>query len=254
MLNECIPYYEDGDHITGYCTAAVTGKTFVKVSATRSGGTIDTVVNDPISADGGSVNIATADIGGRIFGVAAYDGAIGALVDVIRGAKMVVPVTAAEAMSAFAEVGVGVNGQAVPAGSATAGKATLNTGVVASNNSITWTSVTAGDTGNDITVTLAAATTANPAGTVTVTGLDIVVYVTVASTTATAVIGYVTGSAAASLLVTAANNSTSTGAGVTGAVSKTSLAGGTAGGHAPEAVGFLIADTTVGADAQVSLY
>ena len=30
--NECIPYYEPGERITGHCETAVTGKRFVAVS------------------------------------------------------------------------------------------------------------------------------------------------------------------------------------------------------------------------------
>jgi hypothetical protein len=113
MLNECIPYYDDGDHISGYCTAAVTGKTFVKISGTRSGGVFDPTAT-ALPADKGAPNINTATAAGRIFGVASYDGALHGFVDVVRGSKMVVPVTAGAAITAFEEVEVGANGKAVP--------------------------------------------------------------------------------------------------------------------------------------------
>jgi hypothetical protein len=110
--NECIPFYDDGDHITGICDAAVTGKTFVMISATRSGGTFNPTATT--AGDGGAPHIGPAAAAGRIFGVAAYDGASGALINVVRGSKMVVPVTAAAAINHFQEVEVGAGGQAVP--------------------------------------------------------------------------------------------------------------------------------------------
>jgi hypothetical protein len=111
--NECIPFYEDGDHITGYCTAAITGKTFVMISGNRSGGTFDPT-QTAIPADKGAPNIAPATAAGRIFGVAGYDGASGGHIEVIRGSKMVVPVTAGAALNAFQEVEVGPAQGAVP--------------------------------------------------------------------------------------------------------------------------------------------
>lgn len=100
-LNECIPFYEDGDDITGSCSAAVTGKRCVKISGDRA-------------AAGGTVQVAHADAAGRIFGVAGYDGAIGEFIRVIRGSKMVVPILAGAAINAFQEVEVGANGTVVP--------------------------------------------------------------------------------------------------------------------------------------------
>lgn len=100
-LNECIPFYEDGDDISGICTAAVTGKRCVKISGDRSGG-------------GGNVSIAHADAAGRIFGVSGYDGAIGDIVNVKRGSKIVVPILAGAAIAAFDEVEVGAAGVVVP--------------------------------------------------------------------------------------------------------------------------------------------
>jgi hypothetical protein len=114
--NECIPYYDDGDNITGWCSAAVTGKTFVTVGpGDRSGPDFDpTATTNP--QDGGCVHITPAAAGQTtpVFGVAAYDGAASAFVDVIRGSKMVVPVTASAAIAIGQEVEVGPNGQAAP--------------------------------------------------------------------------------------------------------------------------------------------
>jgi hypothetical protein len=114
--NECIPYYDDGDNITGWCSNAVTGKTFVTVGpGDRTGPDFDpTATANP--SDGGCIHIEPAAAGqvAPVFGVAAYDGAASAFVDVIRGSKMVVPVTASAAIAINQEVEVGPNGQAAP--------------------------------------------------------------------------------------------------------------------------------------------
>jgi hypothetical protein len=98
MANECVPFYEPGDAITGCPTVAVVGCRFVAISAAR------------ITAAGatkGLVSIAPATAAGRVFGVAARDAAIGVPVKVIRKRGTVVPVLASNAtISAFAEVEV----------------------------------------------------------------------------------------------------------------------------------------------------
>lgn len=100
-LNECIPFYEDGDDITGIASAAVTGKRCVMISGNRS-------------STGNVVPVAHATAAGRIFGVSGYDAAIGEFVRCIRGSKMVVPILAGAAINAFQEVEVGANGTVVP--------------------------------------------------------------------------------------------------------------------------------------------
>lgn len=115
MANDAVTFYEPGSDITGYCTAAVGGKRFVKISANKRG-TISTSGVDKgldTTASGGNVSIALADAAGRIFGVARYDGAIGAYVPVVRASKVVVPVVAEAAITAFSEVQVGAAGGAV---------------------------------------------------------------------------------------------------------------------------------------------
>lgn len=87
--------YSPGRDITGVATAAVTARTFVKVSGDRSGG---------------NIAVAPATAAGRIFGVAATDAAQGGLVAVARDG--VVKVTTAAAITAFAEVEVGSGGKA----------------------------------------------------------------------------------------------------------------------------------------------
>jgi hypothetical protein len=113
--NECIPFYDDGDNITGFCEAAVTGKTFVALGTSRTDPAFDPT-QTALDTDRGCVHIKppTAAQTAPIFGVAAYDGPANGFVDVIRGTKMVVPVTAALAFTTGEEVGVGPNGQATP--------------------------------------------------------------------------------------------------------------------------------------------
>ena len=120
MANECTPLFRPGRDITGLTTGAVTGKTFVDVSATRG-------------ADG-MIKVATAAAGVKAFGVAKYDAASGALVGILRGG--VVPVTAGGTIAFGAEVEVGTAGKAITLASGKAvGKA-----------------VEAGTNGNDIQI------------------------------------------------------------------------------------------------------
>lgn len=252
-MNDCIPFYDDGDHITGYCTAAVTGKRFVKISGTRTGGVFDPTQTTP-PADKGAPNIALADIGGRVHGVAAYDGALHAFVDVVRGSKMVVPVAAGAPLSAFDEVAVGPGGSAVPAGSEVGVAAALTVDPTGTENGLDFTANEPGSQGNDISVTYAAASGGHPAKSVAVSGEDITVYVTADTTTAQEVMDAVNGDAAASALVTVSLHSTDDGTGTVPAVAKANLAGGAEGGSSDVAVGYVLADCANGADAQVSLY
>lgn len=124
MANECIPFYEPGRRITCHATAGVTGKRFVGISADRQ-------------ADG-SISVAHATAAAAAFGVAAYDAATGEKVGVLRGSGFVVPVTAAEDLTAGERVEVGANGQA----------AALAAGIAVG------TAVTAATTGNDAQIAL----------------------------------------------------------------------------------------------------
>lgn len=100
MKNENYGVYEPGANITGKASAAITGKRFVKISGNRA-------------TDTGTLTVAHADAAGRVAGVSKYDAALGALVGIARGNSRVVFVTAAANIAAFAEVEVGVNGQAI---------------------------------------------------------------------------------------------------------------------------------------------
>jgi hypothetical protein len=100
VANECTPLFRPGADITCLTTGAVTGKTFVDISATR-----DTTE--------GLIKVATATAAGLSFGVAAYDAASGARVPVVRGKGSIVPVTAGGTIAFGAEVEVGSSGRAV---------------------------------------------------------------------------------------------------------------------------------------------
>lgn len=106
--NEAIAFYDSGEDITGFCTAAVTGKRFVKISGARTGGPHG--VSDDIT--GGNVKVAPAGAGDKVFGVATYDQLINKLVPVARAMK-VMPVTAGGALSAGQEVQSDATGKAV---------------------------------------------------------------------------------------------------------------------------------------------
>lgn len=96
--NECIAFYDPADDVTGYCTAAVTGKRFVDISAGLS--------------TEGLISIAPATAKGKAVGVAARDQAEKGRVLVRRGPK-VVPVTASGTIEAGEEVQVATGGKAV---------------------------------------------------------------------------------------------------------------------------------------------
>lgn len=98
MANECIPHYRPGADITAVTTAAVTGKTFVDLSAALTTGL---------------PSVAPATAAGKTVGVAARDAASGARVPIIRGKGSIVPVTAGGTIAYGAEVEIGSGGKAV---------------------------------------------------------------------------------------------------------------------------------------------
>lgn len=103
----CIPYYEPQGRLTGYCSAAVVGKTFVDISgAIQSGPLLNT------SANGGNITVATAAAASHALGVAAFDAPINTQVTIyVQG--MTVPVTAGANIASGVDVEVGATGFAV---------------------------------------------------------------------------------------------------------------------------------------------
>lgn len=122
MANEAAPLFRPGADVTVKTTGAVTGKTFVAVSATRD-------------ADG-LIKCATATGAAKAFGVAARDIASGDVGAILRGG--IVPVTAGGAITAGAQVEVGAAGKAV----------TLASGVAVGH------AVETGSNGNDVLIAL----------------------------------------------------------------------------------------------------
>lgn len=102
--NECIPFFEPSDRPTGYCVAAVTGKRFVKIANTPSGGLAGTENMQITPA------VAATD---NVIGVAGYDGAIGDQVPVLCNG-MTVPVTVGAAVTAGTKVTSDAQGRAIP--------------------------------------------------------------------------------------------------------------------------------------------
>jgi hypothetical protein len=103
-VNECIPYFEPNDRPTGYCVTAVTGKRFVKVSASPAGGFSGTE-NVQVSAIAAVTDISYA--------VAGYDQPIGGQCPLIRG-DMSVPCTAGAAITAGTRLAVDSVGRVIP--------------------------------------------------------------------------------------------------------------------------------------------
>jgi hypothetical protein len=116
MANESKPLFRPGQEVTALTTGAVTGSTFVAVSATRDSTT-------------GLVKVAAAGAGVKPFGVASADIASGAKGLIHRGGILFV--TAGAAITAGAQVEVGTGGKAVTLASGVAVGTALETG---SNN------------------------------------------------------------------------------------------------------------------------
>lgn len=106
--NDCIPFYEPGRRPTGLATSAVTGKTFVKIGASRA----HPVGLQPDASNANIINVVPATAGVWAFGVAAFDAGVNSLVTILRGSGYIVPVTALGAITAGATIGVGTGGKA----------------------------------------------------------------------------------------------------------------------------------------------
>lgn len=105
--NQCIPYHEGGPAVTAKVTADVIGKRLVKISANR-----DASVLLNTASTGGNIKVAHATAAlNTLFGVAAYDAPNGTLVKVwLKGAGLILPITATGAITAGTEVEAAANG------------------------------------------------------------------------------------------------------------------------------------------------
>lgn len=94
-----IPYFDDGDNVTGYCTANVVGKTFLAISGN-------------LYTDN-TFSVATCPANAKPFGVAEYDASTGQWIGIVR--KGIVPVTcgAAGSLTAGQEVMSDASGNAI---------------------------------------------------------------------------------------------------------------------------------------------
>lgn len=101
MANESIPAYRPGQDVTATAGGAITGKTFVDISAALG------------VAAGTPITVVTATAAGLSVGVASRDTASGAKLQVVRGKGSIVPVTAGGTIALGAEVEVGASGRAV---------------------------------------------------------------------------------------------------------------------------------------------
>lgn len=110
MANDAIAYYEPGADLTGHCDTAVTGKRCLKITANKQPASFGLAP----TAVGGNIRVAHADAAGRIVGVSAFDTPAGGKVGIKRASKLVIPITAGAAITAFQEVEVGAAGVVVP--------------------------------------------------------------------------------------------------------------------------------------------
>lgn len=97
MANDAVPYWDPADTLTGYASAALTGKRFVRITGARTDG-LPTLA---VPADGD-----------RCVGVTSRDVALGGKVMFAR--EGVWPVTAGAALTAGQEVQADATGKAIP--------------------------------------------------------------------------------------------------------------------------------------------
>lgn len=105
--NESIPFHETSD-FSAKATAAVTGKRFVRPSGSRESGP-----GLSSTSEGGNYLVAHCGAGLKACGVSTYDAAINTKVGVVGTPGRIVPVTAAAAIAAGAEVMSDATGQAI---------------------------------------------------------------------------------------------------------------------------------------------
>jgi hypothetical protein len=114
VVNECTPYFEPGDDIPCSVKAgkAVIGKRFVIIAGDVQGGPLEGLSTD---VEGHNFVIENAGAAAKApLGVAVFNAAEKRKVTV-KAAPNILPVTAAEAIAAGEQVGVGAEGKAVKA-------------------------------------------------------------------------------------------------------------------------------------------
>lgn len=108
--NEAIAYYDSGDDLTCYVTAAVTGRRFVAITGAKRVGS-QALATDAL---GGNIPVAHCGAGARPLGVSTFDAPnVGDQLPVMRGHK-VVPVESGAALTAGNKVMSDATGRAVP--------------------------------------------------------------------------------------------------------------------------------------------
>lgn len=247
MANDCIPYFEPGERISGEATGTIEGKRFARCTAAPGAK--------------GLFKFTRCGAGEKADGVNVWDVTVGALLSLIGSPGMIVPVTSGAAITAGTEVASDASGRAVSVDSGSgAVAASLVTGTVGANNAIEWTARELGDAGEEITVTIVDPAGNNVALSVDVDGRDIVVTgatdgASALTSTAALVIAAIQEHDTASQLVDVANEGASSGAGVVLAVAETPLAAGSE--AVADGIALGKAYTTVGAsglDVAVKLY
>lgn len=103
---EAIHFYKPGKDITCHASVALTGGRAVAITGNRQSGP-----GLSATSEGSNYVVGLPGAGGRIFGVAGHDAALGKDVTVLRGG--VVPMETAGIIAAFAEVEVDATGKVV---------------------------------------------------------------------------------------------------------------------------------------------
>lgn len=116
-VNECIPYYEPAERITGHAAVALTGKRLCDIVADRQAqanlkATTPAGAGDP--SGGGNLIIGAIAAGARAFGVVSHDVAAGRKVTVLRGPGFILPIRTAVAIARNAQVQAAADGTVVP--------------------------------------------------------------------------------------------------------------------------------------------
>ncbi|MFW0787629.1 DUF2190 domain-containing protein [Gordonia sp. CPCC 206044] len=100
MPNLSVDVYGPGHDVTAFTTADIQQSHFAQIDGDLTGE--------------GVLTVAPADPGGRIAGVAKYDGDAGTLIGLARGNSRIVRVVAGASVTAGDDVEVGPDGTAVP--------------------------------------------------------------------------------------------------------------------------------------------